>query len=178
MLSKYKPLVKEGISTISAVTIATDDFNKLEAPAKKLLLAACEDNISFLQSSFGRGEIKAGKLCVDNIELLPIYKKAITHLVNKGLIEELTNKNHKTYNITEKGISYVNTKKERPVNDNQQDTTPIEKASVFISYSHVDENLKDRLIVFLTQLKRDNIIEVWTDRDILAGDRWDELTNS
>jgi TIR domain len=43
---------------------------------------------------------------------------------------------------------------------------------VFISYSHIDERLKDRLFVFLSQLIRDEVIEPWTDRDILAGAVW------
>ena len=53
----------------------------------------------------------------------------------------------------------------------------------FISYSHKDVNYLERLHVHLVQLKRDNLIDTWTDEAILAGDKLDKsistsLTNS
>lgn len=42
-------------------------------------------------------------------------------------------------------------------------------ATVFFSYSHVDENLRDQLDIHLAALKRQRIIETWHDRRITAG---------
>lgn len=42
--------------------------------------------------------------------------------------------------------------------------------TVFFSYSHADENLRDRLEVHLSALKRQGAIEAWHDRRIKAGD--------
>jgi hypothetical protein len=44
--------------------------------------------------------------------------------------------------------------------------------SVFISYSHVDEELKVALVKHLGPLRRSNLIDVWHDRKIKAGDQW------
>ncbi len=46
-------------------------------------------------------------------------------------------------------------------------------ASVFISYSHKDEDLRDELEVQLAMLKRQGLIDVWHDRRMLAGDKLD-----
>lgn len=43
-------------------------------------------------------------------------------------------------------------------------------ASIFFSYSHVDEALRDRLEVCLAMLKRQGLIDAWNDRRIPAGD--------
>lgn len=45
---------------------------------------------------------------------------------------------------------------------------------VFISYSHVDEKLKDQLLNHLGPLKRLGIIDEWNDRKIKVGDSWSE----
>ena len=43
---------------------------------------------------------------------------------------------------------------------------------IFISYSHVDEKLKDELIKMLSGFKRSGMVEFWNDRDITAGEEW------
>src|SRR5437016_1404278 len=54
--------------------------------------------------------------------------------------------------------------------------------SVFISYSHQDEKLRERFLIHLTELKRQCLIEPWHDRCITAGGNWagaiDENLNS
>jgi len=40
---------------------------------------------------------------------------------------------------------------------------------VFISYSHEDETLRNKLDVHLMPLKREGVIDIWHDRSILAG---------
>ena len=47
-----------------------------------------------------------------------------------------------------------------------------EAVTVFISYSHKDEALRDELAKHLTILRRQKIISDWYDRDITAGDDW------
>ena len=42
-------------------------------------------------------------------------------------------------------------------------------AAVFFSYSHANENLRDRLEKHLAMLKREGVIEAWHDRRIVAG---------
>ncbi len=46
------------------------------------------------------------------------------------------------------------------------------KPTVFISYSHKDEEWKDRLVTHLDVLQRQGLLSVWQDRLINAGDAW------
>jgi hypothetical protein len=48
-------------------------------------------------------------------------------------------------------------------------------ASVFISYSHTDEDLRDQLEKHLAALKREGAISAWHDRRIVAGDQFDKV---
>lgn len=54
-----------------------------------------------------------------------------------------------------------------------QPTSNPQPLSVFISYSHRDEEFKDELVVHLANLKRQGKIRAWQDRDIEAGAEWD-----
>jgi TIR domain len=45
--------------------------------------------------------------------------------------------------------------------------------NVFVSYSHRDEDFKDDLVMHLANLKRQEKISAWQDRDIEAGAEWD-----
>ena len=47
-------------------------------------------------------------------------------------------------------------------------------ASLFFSYSHKDESLRNELEVHLAMLKREGTIEAWHDRKIVAGDELDK----
>ncbi|OWP62438.1 hypothetical protein CDA63_14210 [Hymenobacter amundsenii] len=51
----------------------------------------------------------------------------------------------------------------------------MEKLNVFISYSHEDEDYKDKLIKHLITLKRSDAIGTWNDRMITAGEEWDKV---
>jgi hypothetical protein len=46
-------------------------------------------------------------------------------------------------------------------------------ATLFFSYSHKDEDLRDQLEVHLSMLKREGLIDAWHDRRIIAGDEVD-----
>ena len=47
-------------------------------------------------------------------------------------------------------------------------------ASIFFSYSHKDEDLRDKFEAHLSALKRQGLIETWHDRRILVGDDFDQ----
>lgn len=49
-----------------------------------------------------------------------------------------------------------------------------EHPKVFISYSHKDEEWKDRLVTHLGVLQQQGALEVWDDRRIKGGDNWYE----
>ena len=51
-------------------------------------------------------------------------------------------------------------------------------ASLFFSYSHKDESLRDELEVHLAMLKNVGAIDVWHDRKILAGDAFDSAIDA
>jgi len=51
------------------------------------------------------------------------------------------------------------------------------KIKVFYSYSHEDEEYRIELEKWLVQLRRDNLIDEWHDRKLLAGDHLDYTIN-
>ena len=55
---------------------------------------------------------------------------------------------------------------------------PSSAVSVFISYSHADENLRKELGKHLSVLERQGIIATWHDRMIGAGTEWDGVIDS
>lgn len=46
---------------------------------------------------------------------------------------------------------------------------------VFISYSHKDEDWRNALVAHLKPLERSGLISVWHDRQLLGGDRFDDV---
>lgn len=50
---------------------------------------------------------------------------------------------------------------------------PKTKLKIFVSYSHEDEPMKKELDKSLIMLKRSDKIDVWQDRQIIAGQEWD-----
>lgn len=46
------------------------------------------------------------------------------------------------------------------------------KPTVFISYSHKDEAMKDRLVTHLGVLQQEGLLDLWDDRRIGAGEDW------
>lgn len=53
---------------------------------------------------------------------------------------------------------------------------PARGVLAFISYAHVDEELRARLRVHLAALEREGLVQAWDDREILGGDAWaDEI---
>jgi hypothetical protein len=52
--------------------------------------------------------------------------------------------------------------------------SPSRVLSMFIAYSHVDEELKNELLKHLEPLKKLGLIDAWHDQKIKAGDEWDK----
>lgn len=46
--------------------------------------------------------------------------------------------------------------------------------SVFTSYAHKDEDLREELDVHLAMIKRQPAVKIWNDRAIIGGQEWDE----
>jgi len=49
---------------------------------------------------------------------------------------------------------------------------------VFFSYSHKDEELRDKLATHLSNLEWQNVISSWHDRKLVAGMEWDDEIKS
>ncbi len=49
-----------------------------------------------------------------------------------------------------------------------------EKINVFFAYSHRDRELKSELERHLSQLRRNQIIETWSDNELIAGQVWEK----
>ena len=49
------------------------------------------------------------------------------------------------------------------------------KVTIFISYAHADEELKKELDKYLKMLKRSGKVETWNDRELIAGQEWDDV---
>jgi hypothetical protein len=47
-------------------------------------------------------------------------------------------------------------------------------ARIFISYAHEDEDMKKELDKYLKVLKRSSKVQVWNDRELMAGQEWDQ----
>ncbi len=54
----------------------------------------------------------------------------------------------------------------------ERSTHSPQPVTVFFSYSHKDESLRDELATHLAMLKRQGLIAAWYDRDISAGTEW------
>jgi|GEM_PF-2529471 len=54
----------------------------------------------------------------------------------------------------------------------EQKGTEIRKRSVFISYSHRDNEYLERLLVHLKPLVKNGIIDLWVDTKLIAGEKW------
>lgn len=49
------------------------------------------------------------------------------------------------------------------------------KVTIFISYAHADEELKKELDKYLKMLKRSGKVDTWNDRELIAGQEWDDV---
>jgi len=45
---------------------------------------------------------------------------------------------------------------------------------VFVSYSRKDKEYKEELLEFLAPMRRNDIIQLWNDKDIVPGEQWED----
>lgn len=69
-------------------------------------------------------------------------------------------------------ISLDQTAEEYAIKTNIRGRAPTLK--IFLSYSHKDENYKDELDIHFAALKRSQKIKTWNDREIFAGQKWND----
>jgi Effector-associated domain 1/TIR domain/CHAT domain len=55
---------------------------------------------------------------------------------------------------------------------------PLEPIEIFISYSHKDDELREELVIHLSNLRRQGKISAWHDRAIEAGAEWETQIKS
>ena len=60
----------------------------------------------------------------------------------------------------------------RSVPDENEQENTVSSPSVFISYSHKDEEWKDRVCSQLGVLVQQGLVDTWDDRRIAVGDDW------
>ena len=53
-----------------------------------------------------------------------------------------------------------------------QEKTKYNSIKLFITYSHKDVKARDQLITYLAAMKREGLINIWHDNEILPGDTW------
>ena len=72
-------------------------------------------------------------------------------------------------------ISYLaNVLRTRTKQLQRTQTFLVPRSRIFVSYSHMDQHWLDRLLVHLRPLERKGRLELWSDRQIRAGDEWRE----
>lgn len=104
---------------------------------------------------------------ITDLHLRELYQDLVTKttLIHPRNTENNNNRDHSE-----------NRHQSRSLSTHKEETSikmvPIPK--VFISYSHKDEVFKDELVIMLTGLQRQNIIDTWQDRRIEAGENWFE----
>jgi hypothetical protein len=104
------------------------------------------------------------------------YKKYADKLDKIGLQKSPT----KCARTIERAISQINLRKDEwnqmdSIHSLESKTINIrDKASLFYSYSHADEILRNELEKHLSILQRNGHIDQWHDRRIGAGDEWKE----
>ena len=121
-----------------------------------------------------KGEYEeAKKFALQSVELknYQSYTVLSTIFEQKGEIKkayEVASKGMKTYGWDKSRLTRQHKKMESLMN------TPKESVpkKVFISYSHKDEEIKDKLITSLSSLTRTNKIILWHDGDIVGGQEW------
>ena len=104
-------------------------------------------------------------------EMVPVPHTPKTTILYKKLLELEKNNIQTSQEYVDNKIVVVNVKDLL----NGVDLIKVKKdtsVKVFISYSHKDEFYKNQLETHLKILQRQNLISVWNDRRIVAGENW------
>jgi nucleoside phosphorylase len=187
LLAKFKPpgLMNKDIKnewqspndSISLSKQQVNDFVFLKPAAIELLMAAYkdQDNIIFITKTNMYEHISTNGLnFVDKPELLSKYKSAIAQLLENKLIVDLksTVTGYRRYELTSRGYSFCEQQEDLESINDSHSKESITRVKIFLSYSPADEKFKDDLLKSLSPLRREGLIETWTDRDVVAGEDW------
>jgi len=140
---------------------------------KRTLLSIIREKFEDVHSNFKDISIKQvipidieNKILVSYDDLI-LYEQA----GEESIFIPLLKTRFKVKNLLD-GIEIEETRKSK-IMDNSKE----KGVSMFISYSHADEGLKDKLKSHLSNLVNNNKIDTWDDREIIAGDEWEEDIN-
>ena len=124
-------------------------------------------------------------------ETVPELKDPISNIIRKELIENLIARRPecKSFIYYDKYtkdlviddpqlIFYLNYTPESILENLTGKITLLPKDKIFISYSHKDEAFADRVLVHLAPIFRDGIIDVWSDKRIKPGEKWNKEIQS
>lgn len=130
-------------------------------------LVICDISNENLNVMFELGYVRALKkpvvLISNNLENIPFDLKAVPILTYR-------NADHESFgellrNTVSKAIS-------SPAQFIDPDKSDKAENHVFISYSHHDRGFLERLMVHLSPLEKEGLIELWVDTKLEAGDKW------
>jgi nucleoside phosphorylase len=194
LLAKFKPpgLMNRNVKnewqspndSIALPKQHVNDFVVLKPAAIELLMAAYkdQDNIIFIIKTNMDEHITTNELSFgEKPESLLKYKSAIKQLLENQLITDLNSTviGCSRYELTSRGYSFCEQQKEDLENTSDiHSKESIMRVKVFLSYSPADEKFKDDLLKSLSPLKREGLIETWTNRDAMAGENWKEFTDT
>jgi internalin A len=124
--------------------------------------------LAVIRSDFERIHYDIKNLLPD--EMVPVPESPKTVVLYKKLLELEKNNIATFQEYVDNKIVILNVKDLLNGIDLKKEKRGIIR--VFISYSHKDEFYKNQLETHLKILQRQNLISVWTDRRIIAGEDW------
>jgi nucleoside phosphorylase len=184
---RCKDIKNEWQSLNDSISLPKEQVNDcvvLKPAAIELLMEAYkdQDNIIFIIKTNMDEHITTNELSFgEKPESLLKYKSAVKQLLENKLIADLNSTviGCSRYELTSRGYSFCEQQEEDLENTNDvHSKKSIMKVKVFLSYSPVDEKFKDDLLKSLSPLKREGIIEAWTNRDAMAGENWKEFIDT
>lgn len=133
------------------------------AELKQFETAVIQLDLEQISKEAGRALLRAGGVRGTDEELEQASKRRGNHALAVSLFAAglLAIKGHRTSDAP--SVSDLNT---------QEATVGTGKRRVFISYSHKDEEWKNRLVAHLGVLEQQDLLQTWDDRKINAGADW------
>jgi hypothetical protein len=115
---------------------------------------------------------------VDLRELIALdasFPNSINTAQNQFEVKDITERvvdfdNSINENLREQNLSMSKSE----ISPTENEKTEKQGVRIFISYSHKDEAIKNRLVTHLSALKQSGKISHWDDRQIIGGSDWDD----
>jgi internalin A len=149
----------------------------LNADGRRKLLAVIRSDFERIHSEMPKLEVIAKVPLPGAPNVLRDYEELVV-FEKDGTEEMPANVGGKTVKVKVrdvlKGVDLEETTRQRTERETDRRTGK----SLFYSYSHKDEGLRDELDTHLKLLQRQGVISIWHDRKILAGEEWKDSINS